>query len=170
MAPKMFYSTEWLAEAVRDARERTFEIVEDLSDEQLMGPRLSMVNPLRWEIGHLAWFQEFWALSHGGRLPSIRADADSLYDSIKVPHDARWDLPLPSRGETLDYLRQVRKRVLERLRANPAPEELYFIALSVDAPTTIPSVTPAMRSGFPALPIPTTRPSRMPTSAFTIPQ
>src|SRR5437773_1347862 len=68
MAPKMFYSTEWLAEAVRDARERTFEIVADLSDEQLMGPRLSIVNPLRWEIGHLAWFQEFWGgPAMGGR-------------------------------------------------------------------------------------------------------
>jgi len=41
---------------------------------------------------------------------------------------------------------------------------------SVAAPTTIPSLTPAIRSGFPALPTPTIRPSRIPMSAFTMPQ
>src|SRR5712691_11811813 len=95
------FSPDGLSEAVRDARERTFEIVSDLTDEQLMGPRLAIVNPLRWEIGHLAWFQEFWTLRRGGKLPSIREDADSLYDSMAIPHDTRWDLPLPSREETL---------------------------------------------------------------------
>ena len=41
---------------------------------------------------------------------------------------------------------------------------------SVAAPITMPGVTPAIRSGLPALPSPTMRPSRMPMSAFTIPQ
>ena len=41
---------------------------------------------------------------------------------------------------------------------------------SVAAPTIMPGVTPAMRSGLPALPTATMRPSRMPMSAFTIPQ
>ena len=41
---------------------------------------------------------------------------------------------------------------------------------SVPAPITIPGVTPAMRSGLPALPTATMRPSRMPMSALTIPQ
>ena len=41
---------------------------------------------------------------------------------------------------------------------------------SVAAPMTMPEVTPAMRSGLPALPMATMRPSRMPMSAFTIPQ
>ena len=49
-----------------DARARTVALVEDLTDEQLMGPRLGIVNPLWWEIGHLAWFQEKWVLRRGG--------------------------------------------------------------------------------------------------------
>ena len=36
--------------------------------------------------------------------------------------------------------------------------------------STMPGVTPAMRSGLPALPTATMRPSRMPMSAFTMPQ
>ena len=49
-----------LIETLRETRARTLELVNDLSDEQLIGPRLQIVNPLLWEIGHLAWFQEFW--------------------------------------------------------------------------------------------------------------
>src|SRR5579862_5669638 len=125
------FSAEQLAEFVTDARERTFELVADLRDEQLMGPSLAIVNPPRWEIGHVAWFQEKWVLRHVGGEPPLRADADALYDSAAVPHDIRWDLPLASRAETLAYLREVRDRVLERLRAREPSAALgYFTLLS----------------------------------------
>jgi gamma-glutamyl hercynylcysteine S-oxide synthase len=119
--------TEW----VRDARERTFALIADLDDEQLMGPRLPIVNPLLWEIGHLAWFQEKWVLRHTGKQSPIRGDADALYDSAAVPHDVRWDLPLPSREETLHYLRDVRDRVLEQIERRPTEDLAYFVQLSV---------------------------------------
>lgn len=121
-----------LADWVEDARQRTCALVADLADRQLWGPRLPIVNPLLWEIGHVAWFQEKWVLRHARGQPPLRADADALYDSSAIPHDARWDLPLPSREETLHYLTAVRDRVLLRLHGhNPSPEELYFIQLSV---------------------------------------
>ena len=41
---------------------------------------------------------------------------------------------------------------------------------SVDGPITSSGVTPSMTSGLPALPRPTIRPSRTPTSALTTPQ
>src|SRR5438270_4180989 len=103
-----------LAAWVRDARQKTLEVVADLSDEQLVGPQLRIVNPLLWEIGNVTWFQEKWVLREAGGEAPIRADADSLYDSAAVAHDTRWDLPLPSRAETLGYLASVRDRVLER--------------------------------------------------------
>ena len=56
-----------LIEALKETRVRTLELVADLSEVQLLGPRLQIVNPLRWEIGHLAWFQEFWVLRHLGQ-------------------------------------------------------------------------------------------------------
>jgi iron(II)-dependent oxidoreductase len=121
-----------LAEWVRDARKRSFELVADLSDEQLMGPHLAIVNPLRWEIGHVAWFQEKWVLRHAGQQPAIREDGDLLYDSAAIHHDTRWSLPLPSRLETLAYMRLVGDRVLERLeRPELSQEDIYFVRLSV---------------------------------------
>jgi gamma-glutamyl hercynylcysteine S-oxide synthase len=118
-----------LADAVRDARERTLELVADLTDEQLMGPRLAIVNPLLWEIGHVAWFQEKWVLRHAGGQDPLRSDADALYDSARVAHDTRWDLPLPSRAETLAYLLAVREGVVDRLSVRELSRELTYFTL-----------------------------------------
>src|SRR6266852_4661627 len=97
-------STDQILESLREARERTLELVADLSEDQLMGPRLGIVNPLRWEIAHVGWFAEFWCLRHlHGEAPML-SQGDSLYDSARVAHDTRWDLPLLSRAETLAYL------------------------------------------------------------------
>jgi iron(II)-dependent oxidoreductase len=114
-----------------DARARTLEVVRDLTDAQLMGPRLSIVNPLRWEIGHLAWFQEKWVLRRQGA-PSLLPDADALYDSAAVPHDTRWDLPLPTRPATLDYMDQVLRRAISRAHSVERVEdrEAYFLRLA----------------------------------------
>ena len=93
MALSSYFTTAELAGWVRDARERTFELVADLTDEQLMGPQLPITNPLLWEMGHHAWFQSRWALRHAGGQEPVRGDEDALYDSIAVAHDTRWDLP-----------------------------------------------------------------------------
>lgn len=121
-----------LAAWVRDARARTFDLVADLSDEQLMGPRLAVVNPLLWEIGHVAWFQEKWALRQAANQPPVRSGVDGLYDSAAIGHDTRWDLLLPSRQDTLAYLTDVRDAVLERIEAgNLSADERYFIQLGI---------------------------------------
>ena len=123
--PDVAIATE-LARDLIDARTRSLGLLGDLTDDQLLGPRLSIVNPLIWEIGHLAWFQERWLLRRAGD-PSIRGDADALYDSFQVPHDTRWDLPIPSRAQTLVYVRAVLDRVLDRLgERDPDPEAVYF--------------------------------------------
>jgi len=95
-------------------------------------PLLRIINPFLWEIGHVAYFQEYWVLRHLlGRQP-IRSDADSLYDSAKIAHDIRWDLPLPSRAETLDYLKSTSDRVVEFVDgSSPSPDQEYFVLLSL---------------------------------------
>ena len=117
-----------LAEWVDDARQRTLDLVADLDDEQLIGPYLPIINPMLWEIGHVTWFQEKWVLRHVcGRKP-IREDADAIWDSIAIPHTTRWDLPLPSRDETVAYLCEVRDHVLDALEGDAQCEQLsYFV-------------------------------------------
>jgi iron(II)-dependent oxidoreductase len=123
-------TTDLLAGWLLDSRHRSLELVEDLDDEQWLGPRLSIVNPLLWELGHLAWFAERWVLRRQGQ-ESIRPEADALYDSTAVLHDTRWDLRLPSRRETLAYLAGVQERVLTRLDRPLGTEDVYFYLLSI---------------------------------------
>ncbi|MCZ6485585.1 MAG: DinB family protein, partial [Acidobacteria bacterium] len=120
-----------LIDQLKEARSRTLALVEDLTDEQLMGPRLEIVNPLLWEIGHVAWFQEKWTLRHLLKKEPIREDGDRLYDSMAVAHDTRWDLPLPSRQETFRYMEQVLAGISEALQAPKTEEESYFYRLAL---------------------------------------
>ncbi len=110
-----------------EARSITRDLVADLTDEQMLGPQLAIVNPPLWEIGHVAWFQEKWALRHLRGLPESRSEADELYDSAAIAHDTRWDLALPSRPETLGLMQGILDRVVTQLDEQPlTADAIYF--------------------------------------------
>src|SRR6185503_2753418 len=121
---------ETLVAELRAARARTRLVADDLGGERELGPQLAIVNPPRWEIGHVGWFQEWWCL-RGARedRASILPNADRLYNSATVAHATRWGLPLPSFRETLAYRDEVTERVVARLRRGDA--EPYFVQLAV---------------------------------------
>ena len=58
-----------VAAALLDARQRSLDLMADLGDEQLKVPLLPSINPLLWEFGHVAWFQEKWLIRHLRRAP-----------------------------------------------------------------------------------------------------
>jgi len=126
-------STEYLASIVRDTDGRTMNLIKDLDSDQLMGPRLAIVNPMLWEIGHIAWFQENFILRMVDGQTSIRDDADLLYESMKVAHDTRWDLPLPDLAETRNYMEVTRDAVINRLGDGEmaSVQDSYFTQLVV---------------------------------------
>jgi gamma-glutamyl hercynylcysteine S-oxide synthase len=127
---------------LQEARARLLDLVADLDDEQMTGERLAVVNPLRWEIAHVAFFQEYWLLRHLRGFDAIRPashlDPDKLYDSARVAHDTRWDLPLPSKRETIAYMSRILDRVIEEtmkgagdLRDADGYDEAYFLELAL---------------------------------------
>jgi len=117
-----------------DARTRALRVTADLDGERLLGPKLAIVNPPLWEIGHVSWFQEHWCLRKrpdGSLADSILPGADALYDSAAVPHDTRWSLPLPDLKATRAYGGAVLEGVRERLAREPEIEMLqYFVRLA----------------------------------------
>lgn len=103
-----------IVQQAQDAHDRTLALIEGLSAEQLNGPLLSTVNPLQWEIGHAAYFYEFWVLRHHLNQAPLISNADNLYNSITIAHDDRWDLPLPSMKDTRSYI----QAVLDNIKTN----------------------------------------------------
>tara|TARA_Y100001935_G_C17311646_1_gene516956 strand:- start:17395 stop:18735 length:1341 start_codon:yes stop_codon:yes gene_type:complete len=122
----------FLINGMDDARKRTLCLIDGLSPEQLIGPTLSSINPLRWEIGHAAYFYEFWILrSHLGNAP-ILEKVDDLYDSINIAHDERWKLPLPEMEATLAYMKEVHDRIKRNLKKNISdPKRDYLLEYSI---------------------------------------
>ena len=109
-------SAERLAALLDDSRRRTWELTADLGGGRLFGPKISIVNPALWEVGHVGFFHDYFALHKLFGLDHFqRPDAERLYDSSAIPHDDRWELPLPTMDETWDYLRTVREQMLSRL-------------------------------------------------------
>src|SRR6185437_2345772 len=51
-----------LVAQLREVRHRTRRLTEDLSSAELLGPYREIVNPVLWEVGHIAWFHEYWTL------------------------------------------------------------------------------------------------------------
>jgi iron(II)-dependent oxidoreductase len=111
-----------------DARQRSLALMHDILDARELGPRLAIVNPPLWELGHLGFFHDYFALRGLYELPDYQlADADRLFDSSSIAHDDRWALPLPSRETTLDYLSRVEQAMLERLPEGEASAAQSYV-------------------------------------------
>ncbi|MDH3286638.1 MAG: ergothioneine biosynthesis protein EgtB [Betaproteobacteria bacterium] len=124
-----------LAAELRASRTHLTRITADLDGNQLLGPKLTIVNPPLWELGHVAWFQEFWCLrnsSRGTPPEALVPGADALYNSAEVAHDTRWNLTLPDLKATRSYQAEVLERVLGRIEREPENRELhYFVQLAI---------------------------------------
>ncbi|HEY4690407.1 MAG TPA: selenoneine synthase SenA, partial [Anaerolineae bacterium] len=104
----------------------------DLTDEQMLGPQVRIIEPPIWEMGHVGWFQERWILRNLDEVEPLRKDVDSLYDSFNIPNARRWDLGFPTRKETLEYIGAVLDRCIQRLRSRePTEAEIYFYRLAL---------------------------------------
>ena len=102
-------------------------------------PHHADLNPPRWELGHIHWFAQHWlarnperARGSGAdplaqRSAALAPDDDRLFDSSRVPHDSRWQLPLPDLAALRAMLAQGLDRTLGLLQdAVPDDTGLYF--------------------------------------------
>jgi iron(II)-dependent oxidoreductase len=132
MNPRYSLPAAELTRIVQDANARTRLLVDDLSDEQWLGPQLAIVNPPLWEVGHVANFYETFLLRElePQRAPLIE-NGNERYNSFVIDHDDRWDAPLPDRAGTLDYAGRVQAEVLRRLQGQaPDARETYLHLLA----------------------------------------
>ncbi len=134
--------------ALLAARQRTLCLADDF--QAALGtaypgvPYAAELNPPLWELGHIAWFQEWWIARNRQRAlgvacdpaharePSLLPLADTWYDSSRVAHRTRWELPLPGAEATRDYLQRTLSQTLElldRLPPHANDELLYFFRL-----------------------------------------
>jgi gamma-glutamyl hercynylcysteine S-oxide synthase len=129
--------TQQLADALQAARNYTLSLFDCFAaagmDAAMRVPLLRIVNPPLWELGHTAWFAEWFILREA--MSSHPADAlyasllrkgDDWFDSNMVPHRSRWSLDLPSTGGVKTYCHEVLDRVLDKLSREPNTDEALY--------------------------------------------
>lgn len=126
---------------MRHSRQRLRRLVEDLDDAQWWPPRQPGVNPIAWELGHVAWFGEFWirrgphrvgddGLVHAAR-PARIAGPDAVFDSARLAHADRWQVRLPGRDEVFARLERQLEDQLAALPEGDDDRALYFHRLAL---------------------------------------
>src|SRR5205823_13576717 len=130
-----------LADALRESRAVTRARVDDLTDAQWRVPQQPGVNPIGWELAHIAWFGEFWVLRgphrvgadgfvHAARRPRL-AGPDEHLDSSRLPHAARWTTALPSRRDVQAMLDAQLDACIAALPAGDDDAALYWHRLAL---------------------------------------
>ena len=97
------------------------------------------LNPPLWELGHIAWFQEYWIGRNKHRSEgtdwqigrpqntSLLITSDQWFDSAKVQHVTRWDQALLTRETCLTYAEQTLEQTLALLQIDAeSSSTLYF--------------------------------------------
>lgn len=150
-----------LADLLRAARADTLALFDAIARAlpTLEVPQHPTLNPPRWELGHIGWFQTRWIErlvdrdrghradparpprpAHPRDRPAANAsgaalDPDALFDSTRVAHATRWSLPLPEVTVLKRELARGLASTLALLAALPEGErsdaELYFFRLAL---------------------------------------
>lgn len=131
-----------LVAALDEARRATFAASLDLSDAQWMVPYDPGIQPTAWDLAHVAWFAEFWLLRGPHRLGTdahVHADRparfvgpDECYDSARIAHRARWQMPLFRREELLARMQDQLAACQQALTTRaPTRDDLYHAHFAV---------------------------------------
>ncbi|MDC8756209.1 selenoneine synthase SenA [Janthinobacterium fluminis] len=168
-------SPQELAAALREARHYTLGLFDCFAaaglDAAARVPQMRIVNPPLWELGHIAWFAEWFILREAASshpadavYNSLLTRGDELFDSNTVPHRSRWSLDLPATGALKTYCREVQDRVLDKLSREPnedaalypyrlalAHEDMHGEALLYTLQTLGLDAPPDLALGLPAL-------------------
>jgi iron(II)-dependent oxidoreductase len=130
--PVSGFTPHQLADRLAQARGQLRALIDALPADGWLGPRAEHLNPPLWEYGHIVWFQERWCLRarpDGSFADSMLRWADALYDSSTVPHDTRWNLPLPAPAAVDDYADRVTAALASKLKHHFCNELAYFAEL-----------------------------------------
>jgi gamma-glutamyl hercynylcysteine S-oxide synthase len=106
-----------LQERLEEARARTYQLLEPVSDADLLKQHNVLMSPLVWDLGHIGNFEELWLVQRLAGARPTNPQYDDMYDAFEHPRRTRASLPLLDREQCVEYLASVRARALDSLQA-----------------------------------------------------
>lgn len=116
-----------VADALDEARARTWLLVEPLSDDDLIQAAADFLSPPVWDLGHMANFEERWLVQYLLECGELRDGFNDIYNAFKHARKDRPKLRLLDRDGVRRYMEEVRGRthdVLAQLDGNCDPRML----------------------------------------------
>ena len=110
-----------LRAALDATRARTLRLLGPVSPDDARAQHDPLMSPLVWDLGHIAAFESLW-LERNVAGPIAFAEMPGTYNPFEHPRATRGALALPSLGDALGELAQVRDRVLRGLDAMRVPD------------------------------------------------
>jgi len=113
---------EMVAAQLEAARARSLDLLEPLSDADLLRQHSELMSPVIWDLAHVGNYEDLWLVRALG-VPGLRPDLDAIYDAFRHPRAHRPALPLLGPAEARSYVGAVRGRaldLLEQLELDPA--------------------------------------------------
>lgn len=100
---------------LEEARSRTLQLIETVSEADLLTQHDPLMGPILWDLGHIAHFEALWLDQNlDGKVEFV--EMPGMYNPFEYPRRVRGTLPLPSLAETVAIMAEIRERVLERLQ------------------------------------------------------
>jgi iron(II)-dependent oxidoreductase len=96
--------------ALMQARERTLDLIADLSAEALEAVHSPIMSPLVWDLAHIAAYEDLWLAHRHAGLDILRADLASLYDAFETPRAIRGQIEALDADQARAYMREVSER------------------------------------------------------------
>ncbi|MFT5123856.1 MAG: iron(II)-dependent oxidoreductase [Kiritimatiellia bacterium] len=124
--------TDLLAE-LENTDQRTRALLTNLSDEELEVPFIPGINPPIWELGHAAFFYEYFILRARDRMGAVMPGYDEIWDSLEIRHEDRWtNGVVPGKARTWAYYDEILDAVRARIQNRAlTPDELYLYKYAI---------------------------------------
>ena len=120
---------EQVLQCIDHTHRQMVDLLADLDEVRLDVPYEKGINPPIWEIGHSAFFYEFFLLRPLYGVEPVMPGFDTVWDSFDIPHRERWTPGVvPAKKETLAYYDRVVGETIDRLSAGNSltDEEAYL--------------------------------------------
>lgn len=104
-----------LATELEAVRRRSLDLLEPVSEEDLLKQHSPIMSPLVWDLAHVGNYEEIWLLRMIAGVPSADPELDDIYDAFKHVRKDRPKLKLLDPAQARTYIGDVRGRVFDVL-------------------------------------------------------
>lgn len=114
--------------ALDEVDRKSRALLDDLDNSQLAVPYLPGINPPIWELGHVAFFYEYFLLRKFGKKEARMPGYDDIWDSFEISHKHRWRPGVvPDKNTMLDYYQGVLEEVRENFGGRELDREVGYL-------------------------------------------